>query len=192
MAEGAQIETRPKRGWCFDLFCLCFVPDPPYVPLSNQSCLPFDFDLVPFPLLSFSILFSFSPRLSIFFNRPSLTDALVHQHGQNASLIPVTGKFSWKNHVQSLSGRTLDGNEYARIFSFIISLGHSTGQKFEIGSSIWYRVICERKGTEDIIRFFGCFVINRMSLAGSCWLCILFFWVTIFHWFSFYWIRNYY
>ena len=75
VAEGAQIETRPKPRWCFDLFCLCFVPDPPYVLADNQSCLPFDFDLV--PLLSLSIYLSLSLffsglslHLSISFNRP--------------------------------------------------------------------------------------------------------------------------
>ena len=67
VAEGAQIETRPKPGWCFDLFCLCFVPDPPYVLADNQSCLPFDFDLVPLPSLSLSLSLFLSFSFSLFF-----------------------------------------------------------------------------------------------------------------------------
>lgn len=112
VAEGAQIETRPKPGWCFDLFCLCFVPDPPYVLADNQSCLPFDFDLVPLPSLSlFLSLFGLSLCLSISFNRPSPSDALVHQPGQNASLWwwqrHFRGKITWQAcQVETHDGET--------------------------------------------------------------------------------------
>lgn len=74
--EGARIETRPEHGWCFDLFCLRVrAPDPPYVPVGNQSCLPFDFDLVPRLHLPLSLSLPPSFAGHYFFNRPSSSNA---------------------------------------------------------------------------------------------------------------------
>lgn len=91
--------------WCFDLFCLCFVPARP-LPLLHVRLSPvinLVFRLRPRSNLSVSLFPSPAAIPSIFFNRPSADRREDRSLRRNASSLAarpvVTGKFSWKNMV---------------------------------------------------------------------------------------------